>query len=265
MEKRIGQPVLIESRPGANGIVAAAAVKAAEPDGHSLVFWTAPLIHPLFNKTGGLELGKDLAPVSLAFKIPTVWYVRANLPVQSFKELIAYAKANPGKLNFGSPGALNEVVMQYLKRRAGLDYVSIPYKGQQQTSPALLSGEIDITSGGTGPIVPLVKSGKVRPIFATLESTAIPGVPTLTSLGFPMEGAITSFGFMAPPETPRALLVRIAAEAAAVLKDPAVAAQVREKYDAEPVGSTPAEHMRSYETDLKFWTEAVRLANFKPE
>jgi tripartite-type tricarboxylate transporter receptor subunit TctC len=265
LEARLGQAFVVESRPGANGTVAAGYVKSAEPNGYTVLFYSAPLIHPLFNKAGGVVLGKDLAPVSQSFRVPTLWYVRSNLPVHSLQELVAYSKANPGKLNFGSPGALNDVVMQYLRDRSGLDYVSIPYKGQAPATTSLLSGDIDITSGATAPMVPLIQSGKIRPIFGTLPSSSVPGVPTLVSLGFPMEGAVTSFGLMAPMNTPRNVIASLADGSGAVLKAADMVTRVRKEYDAEAVGSTPEEQMRSFTTDLDFWTEAVRIANYKPE
>src|SRR5205085_5669078 len=104
---------------------------------------------------------------------------------------------------------------QYLKNRVGLDYVSIPYKGQPQANTALLANEIELSSGGSIAILSLVQAGKLRPIFGTLASSVFPGIPTLTSLGMPMEGAVTSFAMMAPLNTPRDVPAQLAAEASA--------------------------------------------------
>ena len=265
MSQTLGQPVIVENRVGANSTIAAGAVLKAEPDGHTLYFGSTALISQIFNRIGGIDARTELSPVSNVQSGGYFAVIRTTLPINSLQELLAYSKANEGKLNFGSASALNDMIMTMVKSRAGLSYTSIPYKGPPEINTALLSGQIDFTVNTVGTMVAPLQAGAVRPLFVTSGNrmSVLPNVPTLGELGINNFEVQFNVGLWSTPRTPRETINTLNAAAVAATKLPAVT-KFYKKLGAEAVGSTPEEQVRTLDAELRFWIEAARVAKFVP-
>jgi tripartite-type tricarboxylate transporter receptor subunit TctC len=265
-EKKLGQPVILDVRPGANGTIGAKTVVNAAPDGYTLWYGPSTGIHPLFNRNNGVDSGKDLASVSHATSAPFFLFTRSQLPAATYQELVAYTRANPDVAKHGAPTPTVDLVMAMLKHRSGLATRSIPYKGTAQVIPAMLSGEVDMTAlVSLQAFMPHIQSGAMRALFvaAAQRTSLMPGVPTSAEVGLAGFELANNNGLWAPLGTPREIIQKLSAETAAAVRLPAVSEQIRKGSGAEPVGSTPEEQIRSYDADAKFWAEAARLANFQ--
>ena len=266
MSKALGQPIIIENRPGANATIAASLVSKSDPDGYSYFFGSAAQIYHVFNKVGGIDARAEFSPVS---NIQTGGYaavVRSTLPIRSWPELLAYSKANPDKLNFASPSSLNDLIMAVLKSRTGFSFTSIPYKGTNDVITALLGSQSDFTTSTVGPYLATIQSGGVRALFVTSGKrvSLAPDVPTLGEVGVPDFEVSFNVGLWAPQRTPREFINPVNAAAAAAAKLPDVVALFR-KLGADAVGSTPEEQLKTIDGELRFWSEAARIAKFTPQ
>jgi tripartite-type tricarboxylate transporter receptor subunit TctC len=269
MAKTLGQPVVINNMTGANGTIAGNYVAKAKPDGYTLYHGPASAISPLFNKNNGVDVGRSFVPVSNLAAAPYVFFTSAKLPVTTLPELVAWSKANPGKLNLGS-GAVNTAILgAVLKAKTGLIYENIFYKGSGPIVPALLNGEVGFTATiSTSAVMPHVRAGTVRTLFVTSPARfpPMPDVPTAAELGLQNFDAGTLLGLWAPQGTPREIVDKLSAAAAAAVRTPEVRAKLRaETVGIEPDGSTPDELLRLYNEEVRFWTEAARLSNYQPE
>lgn len=267
LSPRLRQQVIVEHRPGADGVIGARVVSTAPPDGYTLHIGTGTNQSRLLLRNG-LDLLKELAPVSVLVTSTYVLFASTRQSYKSLDELAAQAKANPAaKLNFGSAGAFNLLAMAMIGDRKGIPFITIPYKGASPAAQALAAGEIDLAIGNVPPYLPLIKAGRIRALVA-FNAKGLASLPDAQSA--PQAGLVnfnigTSNAIWAPPATPRELLSRIGAEFAAVTRLPQVQEKIRGTLDAEPVGSTPEEMLRIVEADLRFWEEAVRVAKYVPE
>ena len=268
MAKRLGQQVIVENRTGAGGIVGAKAVVSAEPDGTTLLFGYGANISSVFNKTNFVDAAKDLAPVSNVAISPLLLFSSGVLPVRTFQELIAYAKANPpGKLNLAVQAPNTELVMHMVKNLMGITFTPIQYKGAAPAVPAVLSGEADLLINvwvGLGEHVP---SGKARALFyvASKRSDLFPEVPLARELGLQtLESAATNMGFWATRGSPNELIQRVSRAAVASAQMPEITEQLR-KAGYVVIASTPEEQLRAHEAEVKFFADAARLANYVPQ
>jgi tripartite-type tricarboxylate transporter receptor subunit TctC len=269
MSKHLGQPVVVEIMGGANGTIAANVVVNARPDGYTLYFGSTAAISPLFNKNNGIDATKTMAPISNFAIAPYIFYVNSKLPVHSVRDLVAWSKANPGKLNMGS-GAVNAAILfSVLSARSGLEYENIPFKGSGLLVAALLNGDIGVAATiSSGNFTPHVRAGTIRPLFVTTERRfpLMPDVPTATELGIPDFVALTVLGLWAPIGTPKDIVQKLSAASAAAVKTPDVDEKLRsEPIGVQPDGSTPEELLRAYTKDLNFWREAARISKYRPE
>ncbi len=265
VEKSVGQPVVIENRPGAGGSIAANAVAKAEPDGYTYFFGSVTIIAPFFIKNGAVVGGKDLVPVSNVSVSPWAMFVKADLPVRTLPELIAYAKANPGKLNFGSPSSSNDLAMEVLKVKTGITYANIAYKGAGPVSTALLAGEIDMSLDSLPAYMPYLQAGKIRALFIAPARTAqMPSLPTAGEVGIPNFDVALPLTVWAPMGTPANVVQRMSNEVRTAVAGPEVIEQMR-MAGAEPLGSTPDDLMKAYNAEIRFWSEAARLAKYEPQ
>lgn len=266
MSKTLGQPIIIENRPGANATIAASLVSKGEPDGYTYFFGSAAQIYQVFNKVGGIDARTEFSPVSNIQTGGYVAVVRSSLPVKSWPEFLAYSKANPDKLNFASPSSLNDLIMAVLKSRTGFSFTSIPYKGTNDVISAMLGGQSDFTTSTVGPYLSTIQSGGVRALFVTSGKrvSLVPDVPTLGEVGVPDFEVSFNVGLWAPPKTPREFINPVNAAAVAATKLPEVVALFR-KLGADPVGSTAEEQLKTIDGELRFWSEAARIAKFTPE
>jgi tripartite-type tricarboxylate transporter receptor subunit TctC len=269
MAKTLGQPVIVEVMGGASGTIAANTVVNAKPDGYTLYYGSVSAISPLFNKYNGVDALKSLAPVSNYASAPYIFYINAKLPVQTLQDLVAWSKANPGKLNMGS-GAVNAAILcAVLSAKTGLVYENVPFKGSGLLLPALLNGDIGLTATvSSGNFAPHVRTGTVRPLFVTKETRfpLMPSVPTAAEFGVANFVALTNLGLWAPLETPKEIIQQLSNAAAAAIRVPEVDQRLRsEAVGVQPDGSTPAELLRAVTQEMSFWAEAARLSKYRPE
>jgi len=268
MEKGLGQPIVIDNRPGGGGNVAMQDVARADPDGYTLIIGHIGTlaVNPFMFEKLPFDTNKDFAAVSLLAKVPNIFVVHADVPAKDLREFVALAKAQPGKLYYGSAGngSAGHLAFEYLKLVAGIDVVHVPYKGTGPNLIDLLAGRTQASSAGTPPLLPHVKSGKLRVIAVggAQRLTVVPDVPTIAEQGYPGFETTQWYGLNAPAKTPAAIIERLAAEAAKAAKQPSVAERFAVD-SAEAVGSTPREYAAFIAKEQERWGEVVRKAGIK--
>jgi len=268
MEKGLGQPIVIDNRPGGGGNVAMQEVARADPDGYTLIIGHLGTlaVNPFMFDKLPFDTNADFAAVSLLTKVPNIFVVHADVPAKDLREFVALAKKSPGKLFYGSAGngSAGHLVFEYLKLLSGADIVHVPYKGTGPNLTDLLAGRTQATSAGTPPLMPHVKAGKLRAIAVAGDKRlpALPEVGTVAEQGYPGFEATQWYGINAPTKTPAAIIKRLSAEAARAAKQPAVLERFAAD-DAEAVGSTAEAYAAFIAAEQKRWGEVVRKANIK--
>jgi len=269
LQERLGQPVVVENRPGAGGSLGSDVAAKSAPDGYTILMATSSThsIGPVLQKLPYDPI-KDFAAITHVANVPNVLVVSPKLEVKSLKELVALARAQPGKLNYASAGtgSITQLNLEKLKLIAKLDIVHVPYKGTQLSLPDLANGNVAMLFDSLASALPNIRSGNVRPIVlnAPKRSSLLPEVPTLAEAGMPEFDLYTWFGLFAPAGTPPEAVARIQREVVAGLKSP----DVLERFTAvgaEPVGSTPAEFVERIRSDAASWAEVIRTANIKAQ
>ncbi len=261
-----GQPVIIDNRPGANGNIGSEYAAKATPDGYTLLMVTAGThgINPGLYRKLGFDAVKDFAPVSLVAMVPNIFVVNNAVPAKDLKEFIAYAKANQGKLNYGSPGngSTAHLSMELFKSMTGVQMVHIPYKGSAGVLADLIGGQIVATLDNMPPYVPQVRAGKIRALAVspTRRSSAVPELPTVAEAGVPGYDSGAWFGLVAPANTPKDIVNKLSRETARILKLPDVSARLLE-LGAEPVGDTPEQFSAHIKAEIAKWAKVIKDAN----
>jgi tripartite-type tricarboxylate transporter receptor subunit TctC len=261
-----GQPVIIDNRPGANGNIGTEYAAKATADGYTLLMGTAGThgINPSLYRKLGFDAVKDFAPVSLVAMVPNIFVVNNAVPAKDLKEFIAYAKANAGKLNYGSPGngSTAHLSMELFKSMTGIQMVHIPYKGSAGVLADLIGGQIVVTMDNMPVYVPQVKAGKIRALAVspTRRSPAAPELPTVAEAGVPGYDSGAWFGLFAPAHTPKDLVDKLSRETARILKLPDVSARLVE-LGAEPVGGTPQQFAAHQKAEIAKWAKVIKDAN----
>ena len=266
MSATLGVPVISEPRPGAGGQIAFEAVTRATPDGYTLLMGTSsiPLL-PLNNKGFTGNIMKDIVPMTHFFTGATVFFVGAHVPAKTIQEFLAYAKANPGKMNYGSAAPSAMLSMEAFKARAGINLVHIPYKGSNPTTTALLGNEIQAAFDSAITYAAHVKSGKLKAIgVGGPRATALlPDVPLITDT-FPGFATLFNGGLWAKTGTPKDIVDRLNREMNVIIQMPDIQALVASTGAYTP-GGTSDDFRRIIESELEFYGGAAKLSGYKPE
>ncbi len=267
LSSKWGQPILIENRAGAAGNIGAEAVFKAEPDGYTLL--SAPPPPLVINPSLYPQLAFDPAqfvPVSVMAAVPNVFLVHPKVPANTVQEFIAYARANPGKLNYSSQGngTTSHLTTEMFKTMAGgLQIAHVPYKGTAPALAALLSGEVEIMFDNLGVSLQHVRAGKLKALAVCSDKriASLPNVPAMSEI-LPGFASIAWFGVVAPPKTPMPIAEKLSAAIAEALKDPHVAKRLAD-LSAEPIGNKPAEMAAFMKQDAERWRAVIRSASVK--
>jgi tripartite-type tricarboxylate transporter receptor subunit TctC len=269
LSKMWGQPVVVENRLGAAHIVATEHVAKSAPDGYTILAtdkpWTAnPFLYARLPYDG---LKSMVGVVNMA-QVTEILLASPHLPATNLKELLAHARANPGKLNYGSfgKGSVTHIDAESLATAANVKFTHIPYKGIADVLPALMSGEIHIAFSAVPPALPLVKQGRIRAIAygASQRSPVLPDVPTFKEAGLPFESWSWN-GLMAPAGTPRPVIEKIAADVGRVLQMPDIRAKYYDSVGMEMLYMGPAQFEEFLKADRASFAEIVKVIGLKPE
>jgi tripartite-type tricarboxylate transporter receptor subunit TctC len=268
LQEQLGQPVIVENRPGADGAIAAEQMVRMPADGYTLMFasnssMTAAVAlrkQPLYDPLA------DFTPVSLVGRATVILYVHPAVPAKTLKEFIEHARANPGKLNYGTGNALTILYYVQLMGATGINMLHVPYKGEGPLNPDILTGRIQSSFLSTSTAVSYARDGRLRPLAVLLEkrSPLLPDVPTIAEAGVPQVTVRQWAGIFGPPKLPREAVERINKEINLALKRPDVAEKLL-GYGYSPEGSTPERLLEINRDDLALWRKLVKEANIPLE
>ncbi len=267
---RIGQSVIIENRPGAGANIGAATVAKAAPDGYTILMGSigSHSISVTYHKDPGYNFKKDLMPISSAGSLSNIVVIGNDVPAKNLQELVAYAKANPGKLTCGSSGTggLIHLTCEMFKIAAGVDVLHVPYKGTSLLMPDLISGRVTMALDTLPPYIPMLKEGKVRALAITTatRSSLVPDLPTIAESGYPGFESVAVYGFFAPTGTPTAIIKKLNADINAVLLDPDLKDKLL-KVGIEVQGSTPEALAAFVDKEIAKWAAVIKAGNIKSE
>lgn len=268
LSERFRQTVVVDNRPGAGGAIGAEMAAAAAPDGYTLLMVSASfVVHPLLYRARYDPL-RDFTPVTQASHQPYVLIVHPSVPASSVRDLVAYAKANPGKLSYASAGngSLIHLATELFKSATGIDIVHVPYKGMGATYSDMLAGRIQTAFPSIISVLPHVKSGKLRALGVTsrARAPALAEAPTLQEAGVPGFEVTQWYGVVAPAKMPRALAESLQQEISAVLRRPEVVQRMAGE-GSEPASGTPAEFGAHIRTETRKWGEVIRQAGIRAD
>jgi tripartite-type tricarboxylate transporter receptor subunit TctC len=268
MSEGLGQPVIIENKPGAQSIVAAEYVAKAAPDGYTLLMGpSGPMtMNPaIYSKLPYSPL-RDFVPISIIGSFPLVMVVSPSLPIYSVKELVEFAKSRPDKANYAASAAPFQLAAELFNQRTGTKFAYIPYKGSGESVNSVMSGEVTMTITDPPPVIGPLKGGKVRGLAVTSATRHPnwPELPTMAEAGVAGVEVRLFTGFLAPAGTPAAIVQRLQEEVARVVNLP----EIRERLAAmaiDPVGNTSEEFARIIAADIAKWTAVAKAANIKAD
>jgi len=262
MSEQMGQSIVIDNKPGANGNIAAVAAAKAPADGYTVLYNTSSItLSPALYKNLAYDVQRDLAPVALTAVVPLALVVNPGVPVNNVREFIAYAKANPGKLSYGSAGNGNvtHLAAFQLVRHHDIDATHVPYRGSAPADVDLVAGQIQFMTDTINSVMPFVKDKRLKLLAVTTSQrmSLFPDVPTLSETVMPGFEAGAWQGIMVPANTPKAVVQRLNAEINKALQS----AEVKEKLalqGAEPLGSTSEEYGAYVKKELARWAAVVK-------
>jgi tripartite-type tricarboxylate transporter receptor subunit TctC len=268
LSARIGQPVIVDNKPGAGGNIASEIVAKAPPDGYTLLLAANTItINPFLFKKNDVDVAKELRGVGLIANSPIVFVAEPNSPFRTLSELIDYAKANPGKLNYGTPGTgtPQHLAVELFKSMAGVDLVHVPYKGSSQSLSDLLAGQVQLVSAAINSAQPFIESNKLRGI-AVADAKRVPALKNLPAVGELVKGYEVAiwYGLLAPVKTPNAIVEKLNKE----LSNAVASAEMADKMAAQGYGAatgTPEHFDRLIRSDFEKWGRIVKAAGIQPE
>jgi tripartite-type tricarboxylate transporter receptor subunit TctC len=269
MAKELGQPVVVENRPGAGGLVGTEYVASAPADGYTLLAVSpSHVINPaLYQNRKTYDALASFEPVTLMANTHQVIVAHPSVPAQDLRQLIAYAKQNPGKLNYGSAGtgSATHLNMELFKSMAGVDIVHVPYKGSTPARNDVLAGQVQLAMDGLLPLQGFIKDGRLRPmaITSSRRASSNPEIPTVGEI-VPGYATDTWYGILAPAGTPKEVISRLHFAAVKALSSPAVHARLI-RLGAEPVGNSPDEFRKLLEHEQALWTKVVKDSGAKAD
>jgi len=264
-----GQQAFVDNRPGGGTTIGTEMVAKAAPDGYTLLVTPAPFtINPSLLTKLPYDALNDFTPITLINTTPLVMVVNPGVPAKNVKELIALAKAKPGKLNFGSSGTggSNHLAGELFDAMAGVKMVHIPYKGNAGALTDIVGGHLDVVYNGITSAVALIRGDKLRALAVTSlqRSAALPAVPTLDESGLKGFEAVAWNGLTAPAKTPRDVIMKINADVIKIVNSP----ELKERLKADgsdPVGNSPEQYAAFLRNEIAKWAKVIKFANVKPE
>jgi tripartite-type tricarboxylate transporter receptor subunit TctC len=268
MSEIIGQPLVIDYRPGAGGILGADIIAKSAPDGYTTGITAGSfMINPSLMRKLPYDTVRDFAPLGLVVDVPTGVVVHPSLPVKSMKQLIALAKARPGELNYSSsgPGAVGHLSGELLNSLARIKIVHIPYKGVAPATVDLIAGHVQISFASTPVVLGHVRQGRLRLLAqaGAKRATSLPDVPTVEEAGVPGFVVSSGFNFVGPAGIPRPIAEKLNDALARALRDPANHKTLVDQ-GAEPVGGSIGEHAAVIKTEIEKWRKVVKAAGIQP-
>jgi tripartite-type tricarboxylate transporter receptor subunit TctC len=266
LARSLGQPVLVENKPGAEGAIAGQAVAGAPADGYTLLFGAISMLAlPFTMKPAPFDALADFAPVTTVGRLTFGMYVNPGVPSRSMAEFVAYARANPGKLNYASSTVSEQLAASQFMKAAGADMVKVPYKGGVAAMPDLVTGRVQVYFSPLSTGIGQVKDGRLRMLAVMLprRSALLPDVPTMEEVGLPSVSVPTYQVILAPMKTPRDIVERLSKEVNLVLQDPQVRTEL-EKQGLMIEGSTPQALGATMKETTQAWAKFVRDNDLAP-
>jgi tripartite-type tricarboxylate transporter receptor subunit TctC len=268
LSEALGQQIIVDNRGGAGGTIGTELVARSPPDGYTVLAGTIGglAVSPALNPKLGYDTLRDLAPVTQLVNVSYLLTLHPSVPAKSIRELLALAKARPGRLNYGSAGTGTgpHLAGELMNLMAGVKFVHVPYKGSGPAQTALMSGEVDLNFENMLLVLPHIKSGRLRPIAATGEtrSKLLPEMPTVAEAGLPGYSASGWYGMMAPAAVPKDIIGKLNSEVVRVLRMPEIADRLN-SMAAEPAPGTPAQFGAFVRSEIGKWAKVVKAANMK--
>jgi tripartite-type tricarboxylate transporter receptor subunit TctC len=267
MGRILGQPVVIENRPGAGGLLGTEVVANAPPDGYTLLAVSpSHVINATLYTKAGYDPVKSFEPISLMAYTHQILVAHPSVPFKTLQELIDYAKKNPGKLNYGSAGtgSATHLNMELFKSMSGTEIVHVPYKGSTQARQDVVGGQVQLAMDGLLPVLSLIKDGRLKALALTSghRSPSAPEIPTMSEAGVPGYVSDTWYGLMAPAGVPKDVLAKLEDAAVKAIKTPAVRERLT-KAGAEPAGSSADEFRKTIEREKPIWAKVVKESGAK--
>jgi tripartite-type tricarboxylate transporter receptor subunit TctC len=267
LERSLGQPIIVENRSGASTMIGTEAVAKAAPDGHTLLIVpTTFTVNAALNSKLNFDLQRDFEPIIVLVKNPLLFAVNAKVPARSLMEFVMLAKAEPGKLNYGTSGASTQahLLLEMFSAQAGIKMQHIPYRGGAPAALAVAAGETQLVLLSPLGILPQIQAGLVRALATggLTRDTNFPDLPTAAEAGFPGFEAVQWLGLLTTAGTPRDIVLRLNSEVNRVLRDPDVAAKLALQ-GTTAAGSTPEEFKALIATEIRNWKDTARKANLK--
>jgi tripartite-type tricarboxylate transporter receptor subunit TctC len=268
LSKLLPYPVMIENKAGGGGVPAMLEVAKSAPDGHTIILGHvgSMAVNPYIFSNPGYDVNRDFAPVTLLAKVPSLFVVHPDLPVRTLKELVAYTKNNPGKLNYGSAGnaSAGHLAMEYLKLATGMEMLHIPYKGTGPALTDLLANRIQVFSAGTPALLQYIRTGKLRAIATGTPQRlpSLPQLPTVAESGYKGFESVQWYGIMAPAQTPEPIIKKLQEETYKALHSPAIAERFASE-DAVIGGGSSSDFAALIAQQQVVWKEVVLKAQIK--